>query len=103
MIGWMALVASVLVTIGAQLCFKAYHLNGRRRQLLLAIAMFVSVVPCTMLAVRYFGIGRVYIASALSYVAAPAAAVYLFHERINRMQAGALALIVAGVVVYNLH
>jgi len=101
-IGWSALLASIVATVGAQVCFKAYHLRHRRMHLLLAIVLFTAAVPCTMLAVRDFGIGRVYIASALSYVAAPAAAVYLFRERMNRLQVAALALIVSGVVVYNL-
>ena len=101
MIGWAALLASLLATIGAQLFFKDYHLRRRRSHLLLAIVLFTAAVPCTMLAVRYFGIGRVYIATALSYAATPAAAVYLFHERMNRMQVAALALIVAGVFAYN--
>jgi multidrug transporter EmrE-like cation transporter len=102
-IGWLALLASLAATVGAQLYFKSYHLGRQRSHLLMAVVLFTAAVPCTMLAVRDFGIGRVYIATALSYVLAPAAAVYLFHERINRAQACALALIVAGVVTYNLH
>jgi drug/metabolite transporter (DMT)-like permease len=102
MIGIAALTASLVATVGAQLFFKAYHLRKRRIYLLLAVLLFATAVPFTMLAVRFFGIGRVYIIGALSYVAAPAAAVYLFRERMNHLQVAALALIAVGVVVYNL-
>jgi drug/metabolite transporter (DMT)-like permease len=70
--------------------------------LLLAVAMFAAAVPTTMLAVRGLGIGRVYVAAAITYVAAPLLAMRLFDERIGRLQATGLALIVAGVAVYNI-
>lgn len=101
MMYWVALGLSLLCTVGAQLCFKAYHLHGRRSQLLLALVMFAAAVPCTMLAVRGFGIARVYVAAALTYVAAPLLAIRMFGERFGRLQALGLAFIVAGVVAYN--
>jgi drug/metabolite transporter (DMT)-like permease len=52
--------------------------------------------------VRGLGIGRVYVAAAITYVAAPLLAMRLFDERIGRLQATGLALIVAGVAVYNI-
>jgi multidrug transporter EmrE-like cation transporter len=102
MTAWIALAFSLLYTVGAQLCFKSYHLGHRRSQLLLAVAMFAAAVPTTMLAVRGLGIGRVYVAAAITYVAAPLLAMRLFDERIGRLQATGLALIVAGVAVYNI-
>ncbi len=98
---WIALVVSVLSTAGAQLLFKSYHLRGRRSRLLAAITLFLLVVPSTMLAVRGLGIGRVYVAAALCYVIAPLFAVRLFDERITRTQLLGLALIVTGVIAYN--
>jgi len=98
---WLALAVSVLSTVGAQLLFKSYHVGGRRTRLLGAIMLFVLAVPATMLAVRGLGVGRVYVAAALSYVIAPLFAVRLFDERMSRMQLFGLALIVTGVIAYN--
>lgn len=102
MIAWLALALCLTCTVGAQLYFKSYHLGKGRGRLLLAIALFAAVVPSTMLAVRGLGIARVYVAAALTYVATPLLAVRLFGEPFGKLQAAGLALIVAGVVVYNL-
>jgi multidrug transporter EmrE-like cation transporter len=102
MTAWIALAFCLLCTVGAQLSFKSYHLGRSRIQLLLALALFAAAVPSTMLAVRGLGVGRVYVAAALTYVVAPLLAVRLFGERIGKLQATGLALILAGVVIYNL-
>jgi multidrug transporter EmrE-like cation transporter len=102
MIDWIALALCLLCTVCAQLYFKSYHIGHRRAHLLLAVILFAAAVPNTMLAARGLGIARVYIAAALTYVAAPLLAIRLFDERIGRLQAVGLALILAGVVVYNL-
>lgn len=102
MSAWIALAICLLCTVGAQLYFKSYHLGQRRIHLLLALMLFAAAVPSTMLAVRGLGIGRVYVAAALTYVVTPLLAIRLFGERFGRLQAAGLAFIVAGVVVYNL-
>lgn len=101
MTAWIALAACLLCTIGAQLCFKSYHVRGRRTQLLFAIVLFAAAVPSTMLAVRGMGIARVYVAAALTYVATPLLAIRMFDERFGKLQAIGLVFIVLGVVVYN--
>lgn len=102
MTAWIALLASLACTVGAQLHFKSYHLQRRRSRLLLALVLFAAAVPSTMIAVRELGIARVYVAAALTYVAAPLFAIRLFGERIGKLQATGLAFIVAGVLVYNM-
>ena len=102
MTAWIALTLCLLCTVGAQLCFKAYHLRHHRMLLWMALALFAAAVPSTMFAVRDLGIARVYVAAALTYVAAPLLAIRLFGERFGRLQAAGLALIVVGVIVYNL-
>lgn len=102
MIAWLALAASLLCTAGAQLCFKSYHLRRRRSRLLLTLALFAVAVPSTMLAMGSLGVGRVYVAAALTYVATPLLAVRFFGERLHGAQVAGLALITAGVIVYNL-
>ena len=102
MTAWIALAASLLCTVGAQVCFKYYHLRRGRVFLLLALVLFAGAVPSTLVAVRGLGIARVYVAAALTYVATPLIAIRLFQERFSGIQMAGLAFIVAGVVVYNM-
>ena len=102
MISWLALALSLLATVAAQLFFKQFHRSGRRANVVLAVALFVLAVPLTVFAARGLGIGRVYIGTALTYVLAPMAAAMFFGERIRRAQGLALAMILAGVILYNL-
>jgi multidrug transporter EmrE-like cation transporter len=102
MIAWSCLALSLLATVAAQLFFKQFHRAGRRIHVLVAIALFVLAVPLTVFAARDLGIGRVYIATALTYVLAPIAAGIAFGERLRRQQWLALAAILAGVILYNL-
>ncbi|WP_424682113.1 DMT family transporter [Frateuria sp. YIM B11624] len=101
MSGWLFLLLTILATVTAQLFFKLNHLAGRRFYLLVAIGLFCAAVPCTLLATRDLGIGRVYIGAALSYVLTPLAAVWLFGEQLRRSQWTALAVIVAGIALYS--
>lgn len=103
MSGWPFLAATIMVTVLAQLAYKTYYLRHKPWFLLAAIALFCLAVPCTYMAVRGLGIGRVYVGTALTYVITPLAARRVFDEHLGRNHLLALCLIVAGVVVYNLH
>lgn len=101
MIGWLFLALSVACTVAAQLCFKQHHRARRRGYLILAVALFCSAVPCTLLATRQLGIGKVYVGGAAAYVLTPIAAARLFREQLRPAQWLALALIVAGIFLYG--
>jgi len=100
--GWLFLAACIVATVAAQLAFKNYFLTHRSMFLVGAVALFCLVVPCTYLAVRELGIGRVYVGAALTYVITPLIARRAFGERLAGNQLFALGLILAGVIVYNL-
>lgn len=102
MIGWIFLAGTIAATVAAQLSFKNYFLTRRRLFVPAAAALFVLTVPCTFMAVRSLGIGRVYVGAAFTYILAPLAAQRLFGEHLVRGQYAALGLIAAGVIVYNL-
>lgn len=101
MSGYLFLSLSVCATTFGQLSFKQFYVAHQRLFQLAAVTLFVFAVPCTYLAVRQLGIGRVYIGSAASYVLAPILARKIFHEQIGPRQWLALALISAGVIIYN--
>ncbi|HEX5961669.1 MAG TPA: SMR family transporter [Rhodanobacteraceae bacterium] len=102
MSGWIFLAGTIAVTVAAQLAFKQYFRGHRRRFIIAAIALFCLAVPCTYLAVRELGIGRVYVGAALTYVLTPLAARRFFGEHLATSHFAGLGLIVAGVIVYNL-
>ena len=99
--GYLFLALTVLATTLGQLSFKKCYISHQRIYQLIAVVLFILVVPCTYLAVRQLGIGRVYIGAAASYVLAPVLARQFFHDKINGRQWIALALILSGVIIYN--
>lgn len=99
---WFALAVTVFATVAAQLLFKHFHTSKQRVHLLVAIALFGLAVPCTIIAARGLGIGRVYIGASLTYVLASLAGRLLFKEKMGRVQWLALGLIVLGVLIYNM-
>jgi len=101
MSGWLYLAVAIAATVVAQLFFKQSHRVGQRSYALVAIILFCSAVPCTLLATRHLGIGQVYVATALSYVLTPLGAVWFFQERLRAPHWAALGLIVAGIIVYS--
>lgn len=102
MTSWLFLAATILTTVVAQLAFKKYYLSHRLVFVGAAITLFCLAVPCTYMAVRGLGIGRVYVGAALTYVITPLAAQRAFGEHLGRNHMFALGLILAGVIVYNL-
>lgn len=102
MSAWVFLAITILATVAAQLFFKHYFLSHRLAFLATTVALFCLAVVCTYLAVRALGIGRVYVAAALTYVLTPLAAKRLFDEHLGHSHYAALGLILSGVIVYNL-
>ncbi|KGI78508.1 DMT family transporter [Oleiagrimonas soli] len=101
MSGWIYLAITIASTVIAQIAFKRHYITKRYLDLMVAIGLFCLAVPFTFLAAHQMGIGRVYISTALSYVLTPIAARFAFGEYLGLRQWGALTLIVAGVIVYN--
>ena len=101
MTAWLFLAVTVVATVSAQISFKYFHKSKARIHLVVAVGLFGLAVPCTIIAARDLGIGRVYVATALTYALAPVAGRIFFSERVNRTQWLALALISCGVLLYN--
>lgn len=92
----------LLATASAQIAFKHYHHAARRSSLLIALVLFASCPPFTVLAARQLGIGKVYVLMSLSYALVAFMAMKLFDERISRKQLQGLALITVGCILYAL-
>lgn len=97
------LVATILAaTSAAQVLFKLHHVARSPRALVAAVALFVAVVPLSYLAVRQVGLATLYVFMSLSYGIVAFLGQRLFGERVPRMQAAGIALVVLGCFVYNL-
>lgn len=94
------LLAALATTALAQVYYKSYSLTGRRNQLLQALALFVVTLPLTYLAVKWWGIGLVYMCTSLNYVSVALAGRLLFNERLSRRRIVAIVLIVCGASLY---
>lgn len=96
------LLVALLTTAFAQIAYKHYHLTGSRRSLVAAIGLFLLIPPATFVAVRYLGIGEVYVLTSLNYGFVAFLGWKYFGERISRRQIQGLALITLGCLVYSL-
>lgn len=90
----------LLATASAQVAFKHYHHSARRSSLFIALALFASCPPITILAARQLGIAKIYVLMSLSYALVAFMGRQLFEERVTRKQLQGLALITLGCVIY---
>jgi multidrug transporter EmrE-like cation transporter len=64
-----------------------------------AVMLYLTVFVLWMLILQQFDLSRAFPLAALTYVTVPAAGLLLFHESVSPVQAAAIALILAGVVL----
>ncbi len=64
-----------------------------------AVLLYLTVFVLWMLILQQIDLSRAFPLTALTYVTVPAAGVLLFHESLTVVQAGGIALILAGVVL----
>lgn len=98
----LALAAALVTTALGQIYYKRYSQDRRRGSLYLTVALFVITLPLTYMAVKWWGIGLVYICTSLNYVGIAVAGRLLFNERLPRRRVIAIALIVCGTSIYAL-
>jgi undecaprenyl phosphate-alpha-L-ara4N flippase subunit ArnE len=102
MSGALLLLGMLALTAAGQVAFKHHHLGGGRAWLAAAVALFVSVVPMSYLAVQRFGIAVVYLFMSLSYAVVALLGWRLFGERVRPRQWCGIGLVVAGCILFNL-
>lgn len=96
----LALLAALATTAAGQVEYKRFSLGRERRDLVLALALFVVTLPLTYIAVKAFGIGLVYICTSFNYVAVAITGKLLFGERLSARRWLAVALIISGTSIY---
>ena len=101
-IAYALLAIALLTTAFAQVAYKHYHVSGRRSSLAMALGLFLLIPPATFVAVRYLGIGKVYVLTSLNYGFVAFMGWKYFGERISKGQLQGLALITLGCLLYAL-
>ncbi|MGA7304153.1 MAG: hypothetical protein WBW88_04735 [Rhodothermales bacterium] len=99
---WIELSLALVFTALGQLCYKVYFVRRRRLYVILAITLFVLVPPFAFLALRHLGLGLVYMSTALTQLMVLGLSRVVLKERIGGAHVVAMALIVAGVVLYGI-
>lgn len=102
MIKALPLILSVATTAGAQVLFKMYFVQKRFLLVVASVGMFCMAPVMNYLALKDWTLGTVYMATGLTYVLVVVLARLLLSEKVDRQTIYAMALIVAGVVVFNI-
>jgi drug/metabolite transporter (DMT)-like permease len=97
---WLA--ASLLCTALAQLTFKAFFRSKRWSWLAGTIALFTLVPYTTYRALQGLPLATVYVATTISQLLVVGVSLALMGEHYSRRQWAGFALVLAGVLVYNL-
>jgi multidrug transporter EmrE-like cation transporter len=100
--GWSWLALALLTTALGQLLYKSASLHASRARLGAAVASFCIAPVATYLALRGLSLATVYVSTAISQLIVVFGSMAFFGERYASRQWLSLALIVAGVIVFNL-
>lgn len=96
-----AVAMAVVATSVAQVLFRLYFLRRRRVLLFATVGLFCTVPVLNYLALRWWSMSTVYMATGLTYVLVMLLANRVLGEPMDRRKLGSMGLIVAGVVVFN--
>ena len=99
---WAWLAVALLATAIGQLVFKHASLRRSRSGTIAAAAIFCVAPVASFLALRQLSIATVYVSTALSQIIVVMMSLELFQERYSGRQWAGLALILAGVVIFNM-
>ena len=102
MTGWFWLALALLATALGQLLYKWSALRHSRILVCAAIACFCIAPIASYLALRSMSLATVYVSTAISQLVVVFGSMISFGERYGFRQWFGLALILAGVIVFNL-
>lgn len=98
---WAWLALALAATAAGQLVYKHASMARSRKMTILAIVIFCLAPPASFLALRHLSLATVYVSTAISQLCVVLTSMALFHERYSRRQWTSLALILAGVIIFN--
>lgn len=97
---WLGL--ALAATAVGQLIFKRATVQRSRVLMAIAVASFCLAPPASFMALHRLSLATVYVSTALAQLAVVLGSIAFFGERYAPRQWIALALIIAGVVTFNI-
>lgn len=100
--GWLWLALAIAATAAGQLLFKRASVKRSRTLTLAAIVAFCIAPAAAYLALHSLSLATVYISTAISQFIVVVTSITIFGERYDARQWTGLAMIIVGVVIFNL-
>ncbi len=98
-ISWLAI--ALVTTALAQVAFKLYFMKRDWRLIIVATALFAMAPYATYRALETLALATVYVATAASQLLIVVLSLAVLGERYAPRQYAGLALVLAGIVLYN--
>ena len=95
------LAGAIMSTAIAQVSYKLFFHENKKAYLALAVLFFIITPFFAFFALKGLSLSFVYMSTGLTYVLVILAAKVVLNEKISRRQVYAVALILAGVMVFN--
>ncbi|WP_242165848.1 EamA family transporter [Lysobacter sp. M15] len=102
MLSLFSLLGALGATAAAQISYKKYSMEHGRRTLCLTIVLFGIAPPLTYLAVKGFGVGTVYMSTAITYVLVALAGWRMFGEKPTHRRIVGMGFVLVGILVYGI-
>ena len=100
-VGWTWLGLMLLATTIGQLLFKSASVKQSARLTVAAILIFCAAPPASFMALHTLSLATVYVSTAIAQLLVVISSLLLFRERYSFRQWTSLALILAGVLIFN--
>lgn len=101
MSGWTWLAVAIVATAVGQLFYKRASTARSRRLTVVAVGFFCLAPPSAYMALQQLSLVTVYVSTVISQLIVVMVSLTLFRERYSPRQWMALALILAGIIVFN--
>lgn len=99
---YVSLASALLATAVGQMLFRMYYVRTRKIYLAAALGTFLAVPLFSYLALLNLTLAFVYMSTALIHVMVLALSCLFLKERLTERQYISMALIIAGIVTFNL-
>ena len=99
---WAALAGALIATALGQGFFKLFFRSSTWRHLALGLCLFAAAPLCNYVALRQLAIDTVYMSTAITQLLVLGFSTSVLKEKLTRDHGIAMALILSGIIVYNL-
>lgn len=95
------LALALVFTASAQVLFKLYSITNNKGYLVSTLGLFCLAPLMSFLALKFWMISTVYMATAITYILVILMARFLIGEKISGTKMKSIAIIIFGVLLFN--